>query len=77
MADTAAHLVDHVIPYVPLRQWVLSLPRKIRYILARDAKLLSRTLRIFVSEIFRDLRRRTSIRGASDGSEDQRNVRVR
>ena len=23
---TAAHLVDHVIPHVPVRQWVLSLP---------------------------------------------------
>lgn len=26
MADTAAHLVDRVIPHVPVRQWVLSLP---------------------------------------------------
>ncbi|MDP1901156.1 MAG: transposase zinc-binding domain-containing protein [Rubrivivax sp.] len=26
MAQTAAHLVDHVIPHVPVRQWVLSLP---------------------------------------------------
>ena len=26
MAETAAHLVDHVIPRVPVRQWVLSFP---------------------------------------------------
>ena len=26
LADQAAHLVDHVIPHVPVRQWVLSLP---------------------------------------------------
>jgi hypothetical protein len=26
MADTAAHLVDRVLPRVPIRQWVLSLP---------------------------------------------------
>jgi hypothetical protein len=26
MADTAAHLVDRVVPEVPVRQWVLSLP---------------------------------------------------
>lgn len=26
MAQTAVHLVDHVIPHVPARQWVLSLP---------------------------------------------------
>jgi len=38
MAQTAAHLVGHVIPHVPVRQWVLSLPIPVR--LAR-----SRTLR--------------------------------
>jgi hypothetical protein len=26
MAQTAAHLVDHVIPHVPVRQWMLLLP---------------------------------------------------
>ena len=26
MAQTAAHLVEQVIPHVPVRQWVLSLP---------------------------------------------------
>ncbi len=26
MADTAAHLVDRVLPEVPMRRWVLSLP---------------------------------------------------
>jgi len=26
MAETAAHLVDHVFPMVPVRQWVLSIP---------------------------------------------------
>jgi hypothetical protein len=26
MAETAAHLVDHVIPVVLVRQWVLSVP---------------------------------------------------
>ena len=25
MAETAAHLVDHVLPHVPVRQWVLTL----------------------------------------------------
>jgi len=27
---TAAHLVDHVIPLVPVRQWVISLPKRLR-----------------------------------------------
>jgi len=30
MSQTAAHRVDHVIPRVPVRQWVLSLPRPLR-----------------------------------------------
>jgi hypothetical protein len=31
MADTAAHLVDRVLPEVPIRQWVLTLPYPVRY----------------------------------------------
>ena len=34
MAERAAHLVDHVFPDVPVRQWVLSLPHRLRYQLA-------------------------------------------
>jgi hypothetical protein len=34
MAQTAAHLVDHVIPPVPVRQWVISVPKRLRRILA-------------------------------------------
>jgi len=26
MSQTEAHVVDHVTPHVPVRQWVLSLP---------------------------------------------------
>jgi hypothetical protein len=34
MSETAAYLVDHVIPSVPVRQWVLSLPIALRVLLA-------------------------------------------
>ena len=34
MADTAAHLVDRVLPEVPVRQWVLPVPFALRYRLA-------------------------------------------
>jgi len=44
MAGTAAHLVDHVIPVVPVRQWVLSVPFALRYRLAYDSSLLSDVL---------------------------------
>lgn len=36
MAERAAHLVDRVLPDVPVRQWVLSLPPRVRYALAWD-----------------------------------------
>ena len=40
MAERAAHLVDHVFPRVPVRQWVLSLPHRLRYRLAWDHALM-------------------------------------
>jgi hypothetical protein len=58
MADTAAHLVDRVLPEVPIRQWVLTLPYPLRYRCAYDAKLASEVLRAFVRALFAELRRR-------------------
>jgi len=37
MAETAAHLVDQVFPPLPVRQWVLAVPKRLRYFLQRDA----------------------------------------
>ena len=58
MADTAAHLVDRVLPAVPIRQWVLSLPYPLRYRFAYDASLTSGVLRAFLRALFAELRRR-------------------
>ena len=58
MADTAAHLVERVLPEVPVRQWVLSLPVALRYRLAYDARLTSAVLGVFVRAVFASLRRR-------------------
>ena len=55
MADTAAHLVDRVLPRVPVRQWVLSLPFGLRYRLAYDRELTAEVLRIFVRAVFREV----------------------
>ena len=44
MAQTAAYLVDHVIPHVPVRQWVLSLPIPLRPLLAAQLKLVTPAL---------------------------------
>ena len=59
MADTAAHLADRVLPEVPIRQWVLTLPYPLRYRCAYDAKLTSEVLRAFVRALFAELRRRS------------------
>jgi hypothetical protein len=62
MADTAAHLVDCVLPEVPVRQWVLTLPYPLRYRCAYDVKLTSQVLRAFVRTLFAALRRRARSR---------------
>ncbi len=51
MAQTAAHLVDHVIPPVPVRQWVISLPKRLRGVLGDRPKALAAVSRIFLAEI--------------------------
>jgi hypothetical protein len=61
MADTAAHLVDCVLPEVPVRQWVFTLPYPLRYRCAWDAKLTSEVLRAFLRALFADQRRRARI----------------
>ncbi len=58
MADTAAHLVDRVLPEVPIRQWVLTLPYPLRYRCAWNARLTSEVLRAFLRAVFADQRRR-------------------
>ena len=67
MADTAAHLCDEVLPHVPIRQWVLSLPFRIRYLLAYDARLCSAVRRILVRTILDWLRKRAASAGVSGG----------
>jgi len=68
MADTAAYLVDCVLPEVPVRQWVLTLPYPLRYRCAWDAKLTSEVLRAFLRALFADQRRRARIHhGVSAG----------
>jgi hypothetical protein len=52
MAESAAHLTDHVLPQVPIRQWVISFPWPLRYLLARSPQLLSQVRRIFLRAVF-------------------------
>ena len=51
MVATAAHLTDHVLPDLPLRQWVLAVPKRLRYVLERDADLQGAALRLFLRAV--------------------------
>ena len=63
MNDVAAHLVTRVLPDIPYRLWVLSLPRHVRFRLARDPALLSRVLTVFLRAVFCWQRRRARAAG--------------
>ena len=77
MADVAAHLVDEVFPAVPGRQWVCSLPWRLRYAMGYDRKLCADVLcedfSRFVAERRRNLacapsRTRGSVRSPSSSA---------
>ena len=55
MVETAAHLSDHVFPRLPLRQRVLSVPKRLRYFMQRDGAVLGMVLRIFLRVIAQSL----------------------
>ena len=51
MSETAARQCDRVLPAVPYRQWVLSLPWELRLPVARDPALLNAVSRVFFEEV--------------------------
>jgi len=56
MAETAAHLVDHVFPHVPVRQWVLSVPKRLRPFLHHRPRTASAVLHILLRALQATLR---------------------
>jgi hypothetical protein len=68
MAERAAHLVEHVLPPdVPVRQWVLSVPHRLRYGLAYDHRLCRTVLSVFVRALRAAYRRQARRRGLASG----------
>ena len=55
MVETAAHLSDHVFRRLPVRQWVLSVPKRLRYFMQWDGAALNMVLRIFLRVIAQTL----------------------
>ena len=67
MTDRAAHLVDHVFPDVPVRQWVLTLPPRLRSLLAWDHTLCRAVVAVYLRAVLGWLRRQAKRRGVMDG----------
>jgi len=67
MAEGAARLVDGVLPRVPVRQWVLSLPLRLRYLLAWDHALARAVLGVAVRVLLGFQRHRARRHGIRDG----------
>ena len=51
VVETSAHLIDHVLPAVPVRQWVLSFPWPLRLLFANRPTALRRVLGIVARAI--------------------------
>jgi hypothetical protein len=49
MSELAAHLVDGVLPPVPIHPWVFTVPVPVRYQPAFDAALTRAVLRVFLT----------------------------
>jgi Putative transposase len=68
MANTGAHLVDRVVPDVPVRQLVLSIPYELRMLAAFNPDVLTALSRIFVEVAFASYRARAKkLRGIEGG----------
>ncbi len=65
MNEVAAHLVDSVLPHAPIRQWVLSLPFSVRYLLAYKPNLVTGVLSIYVRAISTWIKKRARLEGVT------------
>lgn len=63
----AAHLVDRVLPEASYRQWVLTFPWHLRFLLAVDSEFLADMLRAFLRTLFAWQRLRGHRLGLADG----------
>jgi len=61
MVDGAAHLVDHVLPHVPMRQWVITFPWSLRVLFAARPDLLTRVLGIVTRALSTSVIRRAGL----------------
>ncbi len=67
MTERAAHLVDEVLPQVPVRQWVLTVPYRLRYQMAWDHALSRAVLGVYARVVLDLYARGARERGSRDG----------
>ena len=67
MTERAAHLVEYVFPEVPVRQWVLTLPPRVRYVLAWDHALCRAVVSVYMRAVLGWSRQQARARGVRDG----------
>src|SRR2546422_294448 len=67
MTERAAHLVDEVLPWVPVRQWVLTVPYRLRYRMAWNHGLSRAVLRVYTRVLGGVYRRGARARGIDGG----------
>ena len=65
MIESAAHLVDHVLPEQPIRQWVLTFPYPLRLLFAAQPQVLSQVLGVVYRAIATYLIKQTGFTVAS------------
>jgi len=63
MAESAAHLIDEVFPKAGIRQWVLSFPMPVRFILAKNPKVQGKVLTIVHRAITAYIRKKAKKKG--------------
>ena len=61
MVEMAAHCIDHIFPAVPVRQWVLSVPKRIRYYLNGDNQVVGKVLHILVDVLTQTYRKKLGL----------------
>ena len=66
MTELAAHLCDSVIPVVPVRQYVLTVPGNLRYVLAWNHALRGKVLAAFMRALEKHYVRLAEDRGAQE-----------
>ena len=67
MTERAAHLVDAVLPWVPVRQWVLTVPYRLRYQMAWNHGLSCAVLGVYARVLLDGYRRGARERGIEGG----------